>query len=87
MATTALIFVAVALALAVAVIWTRPELARRGYDLFVRFRNVAYAIIALSIMVVLLQTGSPTLMAIGAAILFVIVIALWADGPLGEVLG
>lgn len=86
MALTALAFFAAAVLIGLVAVWRFPETTKRWYERFVAARNVVYAVIVVLMMIVLLQTGSLQLMLVGAFIALILVIALFFDSPLGEVL-
>lgn len=86
MALTALILVAVALVGAALLVHRYPNATRRWYQRFVQARAVVWTVVIASTVYVLLMTGSATLMALGAAMLFALVLGLYYEGGLSEVL-
>ncbi|AUV84700.1 hypothetical protein C2R22_24540 (plasmid) [Salinigranum rubrum] len=86
MSATALALVVGAVLLGLVAAWRAPEKTKRWYERFVAARNVVYGLIIISMMIVLLQTGSLALMLTGAFIALVIVVGIAVDGPLADYL-
>jgi len=79
-----LVFVVLVIA-GISLVWF-PERLQRAYELFTTVSAIFWGLIFLLAAWVLLMTGSLGLMLTGAFILLVIVLKLYFDGPLGDVL-